>query len=190
MYDEWVADGSPEGLCTPPKPIDECSPGKILFETDAYTLVVMQEDEGGPFTFLAIGEMPDDVHHVRVGHSLVDIEWHAPMIDGFHRSKPIRALTTRDRKIVKLRSLKHGDVVCDMHDGFHDVPIDVHKWIQVDCQVSCDVLDRVLEGVGVTELPTNKHAVLIGESSNGWLQAAYSYDGYKFGMFEFTVCDD
>jgi hypothetical protein len=37
-------------------------------------------------------------------------------------------------------------------------------------------------------MPHNKEAVVIGENVHGdGLQAAYSYDGHKFGMFEFVI---
>ena len=181
-------------LGAPPPKHEECSPGKILFETDEFTLVVMYESDIDEYVLLAVGEKPEDLQirmDHRDGNPLLTVEWYPP-IAGQHRSKPlVRTLTTREREIEKLSELKYGDTVCDMHYGFHDVAIDVHKWIQMDCETSSDVLERILDGIDShRSMVTNKHAVLIGEASNGWLQAAYSYDGRKFGMFEYTVCDD
>lgn len=70
-----------------------------------------------------------------------------------------------------------GDFVCDMHDG---LPDKASMHVVIDTPNSSEALLLLLPGDPWT---TNKYAYIIGETRDGLLQCAYSYDGMKLGFF-------
>lgn len=87
--------------------------------------------------------------------------------------------------------LQIGDIVCDMHYGpptsinYTDVKIESHTCI--DVPKSSEILSDMLDKLGVTTgHPHNKEAVIVGKHAAGSFTAAYSINGYLFGMFRFS----
>lgn len=77
-----------------------------------------------------------------------------------------------------------GTIICDMHDGFSGIKATKHVVIETDR--SFEMLQSLCESKGI-EAPHNKLAIVTGESRSGDLQAAYSFDGVRFGVIEFEV---
>ena len=89
-----------------------------------------------------------------------------------------------------------GEVVCDMHYGLptttgypDENPIETRIHTRVDMITgSSKVLKAMLNGLLFKHRPTsNKMAVVVGYSFEGWHVAAYSYDDRTFGMFQFRI---
>lgn len=88
-----------------------------------------------------------------------------------------------------------GETICDMHCGLpertlypENIPLETRSHVCLRIENSSAVLNALMRRVlGKEMLPTNKMAKVIGQSNDGWWQAAYSYDDRCFGVFEFRI---
>ncbi len=85
-----------------------------------------------------------------------------------------------------------GATVCDMHYGLptysgypERVELEIRSHIQIDLKGSSEVLNRMLDSIGIERIAHNKIAIVVDYKFDGWCVAAYSYDDRHFGMFEF-----
>jgi hypothetical protein len=81
---------------------------------------------------------------------------------------------------MKRDSYDVGNVLCDMHDGFKDLPdnLEVVARIQVTTESASKIITAFF---GVH--PGNKYLTVVGDNMHGPV-AAYSYDARYFGLVQ------
>lgn len=87
-----------------------------------------------------------------------------------------------------MENLQYGSVICDMHYGLDLSRLGrcrVLNKVVITCEDGVSFIERIVtKQTGIDYRYHNKFLVVIDETLNGGIVAAYSYDGMKVGFLE------